>query len=88
MRRLFARLRRDTRGQGMTEYIIIVALVAIASIGVVSIFGNDIQRLYAAATNALAGQTQVDPGTQKARASHTKQRTLKSFAADTRGATN
>ena len=70
----------------MTEYIIIVALIAIASIGVVSIFGNDIQKLYAAATNALAGETKVDPGTQKAEARHVKQRTLKNFAADTRGA--
>ena len=29
------RLNRDQRGQGMTEYVIIVALVAIAAIGVV-----------------------------------------------------
>jgi pilus assembly protein Flp/PilA len=86
MRKLVARLVRDTRGQGMTEYIIIVALIAIASIGVVSLFGNDIQRLYAGATNALAGEQKVDPKTQKASARHVKQRTLKSFAADTRGA--
>jgi Flp pilus assembly pilin Flp len=45
------------RGQGMTEYIIIVALIAIAAIGVVTLFGDNIRKLFGASANALAGGT-------------------------------
>ena len=69
----------------MTEYIIIVALIAIAAIGVVTIFGDNIRDLFAGATNALAGETKVTVGTEKARKSHTKSRTLKNFAQDNKG---
>ena len=44
---------RGRRGQGMTEYIIIVALIAIAAIGVVSLFGDNIRKLFATSANAL-----------------------------------
>ena len=30
-------------GQGLTEYIIVVALVAVAGIGIVNIFGNQLR---------------------------------------------
>ena len=83
--RLIKRLRRDERGQGMTEYIIIVALIAIAAIGVVTVFGDNIRDLFAGATNALAGETKVKVGTEKARTSHTKTKTLKNFAEDNKG---
>jgi Flp pilus assembly pilin Flp len=48
---------RSEQGQGMTEYIIIVALIAIAAIGVISIFGQNIRALFATSANALAGNT-------------------------------
>ncbi len=44
-------------GQGMTEYIIIVALVAIAAIGVYSAFGRTLQAQVAQITNGVAGNT-------------------------------
>ncbi len=47
------------RGQGMTEYIIIVALIALAAIGAVSTFGNDLRRLFGMMTNSLSGATNV-----------------------------
>jgi len=47
------------RGQGMTEYIIIVALIAIAAIGVVTLFGNNIRQLFGGAADALAGDMNV-----------------------------
>ena len=49
------KLRRN-RGQGMTEYIIIVALIAIAAIAVISLFGDNIRQLFGASANALSGQ--------------------------------
>lgn len=42
-------------GQGMTEYIIIVALIAIAAIAVYQYFGNTVRNQTAAIANELAG---------------------------------
>jgi type IV pilus assembly protein PilA len=42
-------------GQGMTEYIIIVALIAIAAIAVYQYFGNTVRNQTAAVANELAG---------------------------------
>ena len=50
---------RPSRGQGMTEYILIVALVAIAAIGVITLFGNDLRRLFGQSADALAGNANV-----------------------------
>jgi pilus assembly protein Flp/PilA len=47
------------RGQGMTEYIIIVALIAIAAIGVITLFGNNIRKLFGQSADALAGNADV-----------------------------
>jgi type IV pilus assembly protein PilA len=43
-------------GQGMTEYIIIVALIAIAAIAVYGFFGDAIRGQVGAMTQELAGQ--------------------------------
>jgi len=43
-------------GQGMTEYIIIVALIAVAAIGVYSFFGEAIRGQMAGMTNELSGK--------------------------------
>ncbi len=49
------RLHRSESGQGLSEYLIIVALVAVAAIGVVTVFGRDIRELFAGTTDSLAG---------------------------------
>jgi len=46
---------RNESGQGMTEYIIIVALIAIAAIAVITFFGQNLRALFAASANALGG---------------------------------
>lgn len=46
---------RSEEGQGMTEYIIIVALIAIAAIAVITVFGNNLRNLFSTSANALAG---------------------------------
>ena len=70
---------RKRRGQGMTEYIIIVALIAIAAIGVITLFGNNIRRLFGASADALAGETDVDPKAQKSTTT-VKEKGLKYFS--------
>lgn len=58
---------RAVRGQGMTEYIIVVALIAIGAIGIVSLFGDNIRKLFGASAQALAGDTSVtNPGDSQA----------------------
>src|SRR4051812_31401603 len=52
-------LKTKKRGQGMTEYIIIVALIAIAAIGIITLFGDNIRRLFGMSADALAGETDV-----------------------------
>ncbi|MFG6412613.1 Flp family type IVb pilin [Roseateles sp. DC23W] len=46
---------RSQRGQGMTEYIIIVALIAVAAIGVYSMFGETVKNQTGAMAAALGG---------------------------------
>ena len=48
--------RRCQGGQGMTEYIIIVALIAVAAIGVYKAFGNVVRGQTSVAASTLAGQ--------------------------------
>jgi Flp pilus assembly pilin Flp len=44
------------KGQGMTEYIIIVALIAVSAIGVYSFFGQTIRNQVAGLSSEIAGQ--------------------------------
>lgn len=48
--------RRNQRGQGMTEYIIIVALIAIAAIGVFTFFGQTVRSQVSGIATELSGQ--------------------------------
>lgn len=54
-------LRRRQLGQGMTEYIIIVALVGVAAIGVYQLFGQTIRNQTAGIASEVAG---VDAASQ------------------------
>jgi len=55
MKKELTRTLRNEAGQGMTEYIIIVALIAIAAIGVVTLFGDNIRDMFGASASALSG---------------------------------
>lgn len=48
---------RNQLGQGMTEYIIIVALIAIAAIAAFTYFGSTVRNQTTAMTQELAGQS-------------------------------
>ena len=49
-------LRAAQAGQGMTEYIIIVALIAVAAIGVYSYFGQTLRQQTTGMAQELAGK--------------------------------
>lgn len=48
--------RRRAQGQGMTEYIVIVALVAVAAIGVYSMLGQTLRHQTAGLAMEVSGQ--------------------------------
>lgn len=71
-------------GQGMTEYIIVVALVAVAAIAVYQIFGQVIRSQTAAMAMELAGEdgsehSRTAQTAAQAAAAQTAAKTLKSF---------
>ena len=57
-------LRRNKRAQGMTEYIIIVGLVAIAIITAVNLFGEQVNTGFTNSTNKVKDSviTKIDGG--------------------------
>lgn len=48
--------KKNQRGQGMVEYAIIVALIAVAAITVVSLFGSTIQTQFAGMAEEMSGK--------------------------------
>lgn len=48
---------RFTTGQGMTEYIIIVALIAVAAIGVYSLLGKTVRNQVSGIAHEVSGQS-------------------------------
>jgi len=51
-----AAIQRKQRGQGMTEYLIITALIAVAAIGVYRLFGDTIRNQVARMAMEVSGQ--------------------------------
>jgi Flp pilus assembly pilin Flp len=47
---------RDKKGQGMTEYILIVALIAVVAIVAVKMFGTQIKELFTSSSKKI-GET-------------------------------
>jgi Flp pilus assembly pilin Flp len=85
LKNTLSRLNKKDKGQGMTEYIIIVALIAIAAIGVVTVFGQDIRHLFGASTAALSGDTSVQSKAKTGQKKADTKKTLKDFGKDNAG---
>lgn len=59
------RMRKGKHGQGMTEYIIIVAIIALAALAVFGLFGDRIRAMVGGAVTDLGGdKSAVDTATQ------------------------
>ena len=50
------KLIKSQSGQGMTEYIIIVSLIAISCIAGIVLFGDHLRRIFGTSTDALANK--------------------------------
>lgn len=55
-KRNFLKNKKKSLGQGMTEYAIIVAVIAIAAIGIFTIFGNVIKDQVSTMATEMAGE--------------------------------
>jgi len=72
---------KNRRGQGLTEYIIVVALVAIAGIGIVNIFGNQLRNQFHTIVKAMAGSTTATVESLAGKAGkEANQKTLSTYA--------
>lgn len=56
-RKHYAMKRRSSGGQAILEYIIIIALVAVAALTVLGLFGDRIRELISGVTGAIGGKT-------------------------------
>ncbi|HAE89441.1 MAG TPA: pilus assembly protein [Idiomarina baltica] len=68
------RTQHRQHGQGMTEYIIIVALIAVAAIGVYSMFGQSLRNQVAGLAKEMTGQSassEINQARQSARTAST-----------------
>lgn len=70
-------MNKRTRGTGLTEYIIVAALIAIAAIGVITLYGANVRALVGNSGTSLAGVVDAPPSTTKYGGG---KKTLKTFA--------
>jgi len=54
-------MKKNNRGQGLIEYLILVCLVAVSSIAVVSVVGQNLKARFATISSALRGDTVKKP---------------------------
>ena len=57
-RKHYGMKRRSSGGQAILEYIIIIALVAVAALTVLGLFGDRIRGLISSSTKAIGGETE------------------------------
>ena len=77
-------MKKKQLGQGMTEYIIIVALIAVAAIGVYRLFGDTVRNQTAGMAMELAGED----GTQARNTAKNKAKSAESDAQSSRNLSN
>ncbi|MBB10966.1 pilus assembly protein [Alcanivorax sp.] len=77
-------MKKKQLGQGMTEYIIIVALIAVAAIGVYRLFGDTVRNQTAGMAMELAGED----GTQARNTAKNKAKSAESNAQSSRNLSN
>lgn len=55
VKELFMRLLREEEGQGMAEYGLILALIAVVVIGALTLLGEQVQTVFNGVTEGLGG---------------------------------
>jgi len=77
---MFLKIIKNKSGQGLTEYIILVALVAIASLGVVEVLSSTVTHKLAVVTAKLQGKKASSfEAPERVKKKHYRKRTLGNF---------
>lgn len=71
---------RKRKGQGMTEYIIIVALIAVAAIAIIQTFGQTLRVQLGKITSQMQGESYRGANMPSVTTTKTGEKTLKTFA--------
>lgn len=53
-------IRRNQRGQALVEYVILIAVVALAALFVLGAFSDRLREMIAGVTNTLGGEAEAD----------------------------
>lgn len=70
---------RNQNGQGLVEYLILTALLAIATMGVVRLLGHSVSARYADVVNAVQGQDTPKTEVEKIENRHYQKRDMGDF---------
>jgi Flp pilus assembly pilin Flp len=73
------RAQKRTVGQGMTEYLIIVALIAISAIAIIRTTGNSLKVAFGKVANALQGSSASPGRAGRVTSAKTQGRSLNDF---------
>lgn len=79
----FSKQIKNEKGQGLMEYLILVALITVASIGVVRVVGSNVSRQYAKVNNALGAEGR-SPTLLEVNGSDTQKKDLSDFVTGAR----
>lgn len=79
--------RRRSLGQSLVETAIVIALVAIGTIGVLGIFGDNLRAVFGGGAQALAGETEV-ANTGVSRSPKQERKTMANFGYNPGGSEN
>lgn len=69
----------NKKGQGLIEYLMLVALIAVATIGVVKVVGNNVAKKYENVNRALGAKTSTELQAENASEGSLKQKDLSNF---------
>lgn len=80
------RLLKSKKGQGLIEYLIIVALIAIATMAIMRVMSQTVQAKFAKITQTLqGGENTVDIRVESIQEQHFKKKDMSDFFYGTRG---
>ncbi len=81
-------LHKNQNGQGLIEYLILVALIAVATIGVVKVVGNNMAKQYENINRAMGAQQSNPLRAENASQGSLKQKDLSDFVTGSRTSGN
>jgi pilus assembly protein Flp/PilA len=70
---------KNQKGQGLVEYLIIVAIIAVSSIGIMRVVGHGINTKFAKIAKALGAKVDGDIEQAEVKKSHYSKKSMRNF---------